>query len=41
MPVDLDAYVEDLPVGLQQRVEILKLLYRGAELWFLMNQQLC
>jgi len=31
MPVDLDAYVEDLPVGLQQRVEILKLLYRGAE----------
>jgi len=31
MPVDLDVYVEDLPVGLQQRVEILKLLYRGAE----------
>ncbi|NPV88753.1 ABC transporter ATP-binding protein [Coprothermobacteraceae bacterium] len=31
MPVDLDVDVEKLPVGLQQRVEILKLLYRGAE----------
>jgi len=41
MPVDLDAYVEDLPVGLQQRVEILKLLYEVQKLWFLMNQQLC
>jgi len=30
--VDLDAHVEDLPVGLQQRVEILKILYRGAEI---------
>ncbi|MBN1838228.1 MAG: ABC transporter ATP-binding protein [Spirochaetales bacterium] len=29
--VDLQAHVEDLPVGLQQRVEILKILYRGAE----------
>ena len=28
--VDLEAAVEDLPVGLQQRVEILKILYRGA-----------
>jgi simple sugar transport system ATP-binding protein len=28
--VDLHARVEDLPVGLQQRVEILKILYRGA-----------
>lgn len=32
LPVDIDAYVEDLPVGLQQRVEILKILYRGAEI---------
>jgi len=32
LPVDLAARVEDLPVGLQQRVEILKLLYRGAEI---------
>jgi simple sugar transport system ATP-binding protein len=30
--VDLDAVVEDLPVGIQQRVEILKILYRGAEI---------
>jgi simple sugar transport system ATP-binding protein len=30
--VDLDARVEDLPVGLQQRVEILKILYRGADI---------
>ena len=29
--VDLNARVEDIPVGLQQRVEILKILYRGAE----------
>lgn len=29
--VDPDAVVGDLPVGLQQRVEILKALYRGAE----------
>ena len=28
--VDLEARVEELPVGLQQRVEILKVLYRGA-----------
>ena len=28
--VELDATVEGLPVGLQQRVEILKILYRGA-----------
>ena len=32
LPVDLTARVEDLPVGLQQRVEILKVLYRGAEI---------
>jgi simple sugar transport system ATP-binding protein len=30
--VDLDTRIEDLPVGLQQRVEILKILYRGAEI---------
>ena len=30
--VVLNARVEDTPVGLQQRVEILKILYRGAEI---------
>ena len=29
--VDLSAVIEDLPVGVQQRVEILKALYRGAD----------
>ncbi|WP_366655545.1 ABC transporter ATP-binding protein [Fodinicurvata sp. EGI_FJ10296] len=29
--VDLDAVVGDLPVGIQQRVEILKALHRGAD----------
>jgi len=33
--VDPDAVVGDLPVGLQQRVEILKALYRGAEILIL------
>lgn len=33
--VDLDAIVDDLPVGLQQRVEILKALYRGADILIL------
>ena len=33
--VDLDAPVEELPVGIQQRVEILKALYRGAEILIL------
>ena len=32
LPVDPDARVEDLPVGLQQRVEILKALSRDARL---------
>lgn len=32
---DLDAKIEDLPVGIQQRVEILKLLYRDAEILIL------
>jgi len=33
--VDVDAKIEDLPVGMQQRVEILKVLYRGAEILIL------
>ncbi len=33
--VDPDALVEDLPVGVQQRVEILKALYRDADLLIL------
>ena len=32
MKVDPDAKVEDISVGMQQRVEILKVLYRGAEI---------
>ena len=32
LSVDLQAVVQDLPVGLQQRVEILKALYRGARI---------
>lgn len=30
--VDVNEIVEELPVGIQQRVEILKVLYRGAEI---------
>jgi len=33
--VDPDAMVEDLPVGVQQRVEIIKILYREAEILIL------
>ena len=33
--VDPDAKVEDISVGMQQRVEILKVLYRGANLLIL------
>lgn len=33
--VDLNAKVEDISVGMQQRVEILKTLYRGAEILIL------
>ncbi|WP_289035353.1 ABC transporter ATP-binding protein [uncultured Roseibium sp.] len=33
--VDPDALIGDLPVGLQQRVEILKALFRGAEILIL------
>ena len=35
LDVDPDAIVGELPVGLQQRVEILKALYRGAEILIL------
>ncbi|MCB8840703.1 ABC transporter ATP-binding protein [Aurantimonas sp. VKM B-3413] len=35
LDVDPDAVVEELPVGLQQRVEILKALYRGADVLIL------
>ena len=35
LEVDPEALVEDLPVGVQQRVEILKALYRGAEILIL------
>jgi simple sugar transport system ATP-binding protein len=33
--IDPDALIEDLPVGLQQRVEILKALFRGADILIL------
>lgn len=35
LDIDVDMVVEDLPVGLQQRVEILKALYRGARILIL------
>lgn len=35
LEVDPDALVEDISVGMQQRVEILKALYRGAEILIL------
>ncbi|RWL80720.1 MAG: ABC transporter ATP-binding protein [Mesorhizobium sp.] len=35
LEVDPDAVIEELPVGLQQRIEILKALYRGAEILIL------
>ncbi|MEE9313940.1 MAG: ABC transporter ATP-binding protein [Rhizobiaceae bacterium] len=35
LKVDPDALIQDLPVGLQQRVEILKALYRGADVLIL------
>jgi simple sugar transport system ATP-binding protein len=35
LAVDLDALVEDLPVGARQRLEILKALYRGARILIL------
>jgi len=35
LDIDVDMVVEELPVGLQQRVEILKALYRGARILIL------
>jgi simple sugar transport system ATP-binding protein len=35
LQVDPDAYVKDLPVGIQQRVEIIKLLFRNADILIL------
>ncbi len=35
MPIPLDALVGDLPVGMQQKVEIIKVLYRGADILIL------
>ncbi len=35
LEVDPDAYIRDLPVGVQQRVEIVKLLYREADILIL------
>lgn len=35
LAVDPDAYIRDLPVGAQQRVEIIKALYRQAEILIL------
>jgi len=35
LEVNAEAIIEELPVGLQQRVEILKALYRGAEILIL------
>jgi simple sugar transport system ATP-binding protein len=32
LPVELDRPIEELPVGVQQRVEVLKLLYRDAKI---------
>lgn len=35
LAVDPDAYIKDLPVGTQQRVEIIKVLYRNADILIL------
>jgi len=35
LEIDPDAYVEDLPVGVRQRVEIIKALYRQADILIL------
>lgn len=35
LKVDVDAKIEDIPVGMQQRVEIIKTLYRGADILIL------
>ena len=35
LDVDPEAYIKDLPVGIQQRVEIIKVLYRSADILIL------
>src|SRR5262249_54987510 len=40
LQVDPHARIEDISVGMQQRVEILKTLYRAPTLLFLMNRPL-
>lgn len=35
LDIPVDAYIQDLPVGVQQRVEIVKALYRGADILIL------
>ncbi|HNH27068.1 MAG TPA: ATP-binding cassette domain-containing protein, partial [Anaerolineales bacterium] len=35
LEVDPNAYIKDLPVGIQQRVEIIKVLYRHADILIL------
>ena len=35
LDVDPDSYIKDLPVGIQQRVEIIKVLYRQADILIL------
>ncbi len=35
LEVDPHAYIKDLPVGIQQRVEIIKVLYRHADILIL------
>lgn len=37
LKIDLDAKVEDITVGMQQRVEILKMLYRDNEILIFMT----
>ena len=39
--IDLQEKVENLSVGMRQRVEILKTLYRGADIIILMSRQQC
>lgn len=41
LQVDFGSKIANISVGMQQRVEILKILYRGADILVLMNQQLC
>ena len=38
LDVNPNAYIRDISVGMQQRVEILKTLYRGANVLILTNQ---